>query len=241
MIWEIFTQKKAWKDLLDEIKWNAKLFSEELCDRNRLPEMEKSIPPQIVSIIVSCLKTNGDDRPSFAQLVDRLISAQIEYFLQQDEVAVAFWKNHWIKNNWDSNNKVSWDRFKDSLKSFLKMPDSSDTSEAEVWDTLNRRLVTDEGHVTLSSLERVICWFGPLKSQDDTIFTRIQKYFSTPGIHFRDTITSNVTEKILENEALGTYFIRLNEGGKFSTTEAPWTLSLHTKKENCKTSSNSSC
>jgi serine/threonine protein kinase len=136
MIWEIFTQKKAWKDLLDEIQWNAKLFSEELCDRARLPEMEKSIPPHIVPIIVSCLKTNGDDRPSFSQLVDRLISAQIEYFLHKDEVAIAFWKNHWIKNNWDSNNKVSWDKFQDALKSFLKMTENSDV---DVWNTLKAR------------------------------------------------------------------------------------------------------
>jgi serine/threonine protein kinase len=229
MIWEIFTQKKAWKDLLDEIQWNAKLFSEELCDRARLPEMEKSIPPQIVPIIVSCLKTNGDDRPSFSQLVDRLISAQIDYFLHKDEVAIAFWKNHWIKNNWDSNNKVSWDKFQDAIKSFLKMTENSDV---DVWNTLKARLVTDEGHVTLSSLEKVICWFGPIKSQDgDTIFQRIQKYFATPGIHFRGPITSSVTESLLQNQDPGTFFIRLNEGGNVSNTEAPWTLSIHTKKK----------
>jgi len=108
----------------------------------------------------------------------------------------------------------------------------TENSDVDVWNTLKARLVTDEGHVTLSSLEKVICWFGPIKSQDgDTIFQRIQKYFGTPGIHFRGPITSSVTESLLQNQDPGTFFIRLNEGGNVSSTEAPWTLSIHTKKK----------
>jgi len=229
MMWEIFTQKKAWKDLLDEINWNAKLFSEELCDRARLPDMDKTIPPQIQPIIVSCLKTKGEDRPSFAVLVDQLINAQIEYFLQRDPVAVSFWKNHWLKNQWESNNKVSWPKFHEALKSFLKLPDSVENNL--IWDTLKNRLVQkEEDHVTLASVEKVICWFGPLKVENETIFQRIMRFMSTSGFHFQGTMTSANTEALLESCDPGTFFVRLNEGGNVSITEAPWTLSVKKPK-----------
>jgi len=214
---------------MDEINWNAKLFSEELCDRARLPDMT-GVPSQLQPIIVSCLKTKGEDRPSFAVLVDQLINAQIEYFLHRDPVAVTFWKNHWLKNQWESNNKVSWPKFQESLKSFLKLGDTMENNM--IWDLLKPRLVgKEEDHVTLPSLEKVICWFGPLKTENETIFTRIMRFMSTSGFHFQGTMTSPNTEALLDTCDPGTFLVRLNEGGNVSIMEAPWTLSVVKKQK----------
>jgi len=229
MLWEIFTGKKAWKDFLDEVQWNASVFSDELCNKGKLPVMEKSIPPQIQAVIVSCLKTESADRPTFSELVDRLINAQIDYFLNIDPAAANFWKTHWLKYKWEGNNKVSWEKFQAGLKSFLGIQSDTDP----VWNTLKERLVTDDAHVTLSTLERALLWFGALKSPDgETIFSRIQKYITSPGFHFaQGSISALVTEQMLSNEPTGSFFIRLNEGHNSPVKEAPWTLSVKIKKE----------
>jgi len=230
MLWEIFTQKKAWKDFLDEIQWNASVFSDELCNKGKLPDMH-NIPKQIQDVIVLCLKTESKHRPSFAELVDLLINAQIDYFLMSDPSAKHFWQTHWVKYKWDAYNKVSWEKFHSGLKTYLQIP----TDEDSVWTVLKERLLTKDGHVTLSTLNNVLLWFGPFGNPangSDTIYTRIKKYITEPGFHFATGfIKANLTEQMLSKELSGSFFVRLNDGSNVPVKEAPWTLSVKIKSE----------
>jgi len=228
MLWEIFTEKKAWQDFLDEIGWNAAQFSDELCNKGRLPPMDKYIPGPIQPILVDCLKTKGDDRPSFAELVDRLTVAMIEYSLAHDPIANAFWQTSWVKNMWDGPNKVEWTKFKNSLKAFLNIDDTH-----SMWDVLQSRvtLSSDDPTVTLSTFEKVLFWFGPMKTEDgENIMSRMEKLLTTDGFHFRVILAAQTAVNALNNEDPGTFLLRLNEGTSLPTREAPWTLSVKGRK-----------
>jgi len=224
-------QEKAWEDFVKEIKGNPTVYSDEICNKGRLPPMEgKPIPKQIKPIIVSCLANKPEDRPSFSELVDRLIDATISYFLEIDPHSVQFWKAH--KSIWDSYNKTEFEKFKKAFKTYLNIEDSDEHSHRITWNLLKERLVQRDGHVTLASFEKVLYWFGPLKSDDgDNLFTRLRKFITTNGFSFQINVTGQSADKMLLHEDRGSFFIRLNEGGNCPIKEAPWTLSVKTKKK----------
>jgi len=233
MLWEIFTQKVAWKEFLDSISWNADQFSDALCNKGQLPDMDDKIPSQIRDIITSCLKTNRQERPSFAVLVDQLIEAQINYFLNTsiDERTNLFWKRHWIKDKWEAFNKVSWEKFYPAFKNLTHVEGNMPSDDAPIMKFIKGKLTTPDNHVTLVTLEKVILWFGPLVSENggNNIYSQIKKFEDTEGFRIDDT-SSDLAKQLLEKEPEGTFLIRLNLGTSEPVKDAPWTISVKKKE-----------
>jgi len=233
MLWEIFTQKVAWKDFLDSVGWNADQFSDALCNKGQLPDMDDKIPSQIRDIITSCLKTNRQERPSFAVLVDQLIVAQINYFLNTsiDERTNSFWKRHWMKDKWEAFNKVSWEKFYPTFKDLTHISGKIPSDDEPIMKFIKSKLTTPDNHVTLVTLEKLILWFGPLVSQngDTNIYSQIKKFEETAGFRIDDT-SSDLAKQLLEKEPEGTFLIRLNLGASEPVRDAPWTISVKKKE-----------
>jgi len=136
----------------------------------------------------------------------------------------------WVKYKWDAYFKVSWEKFHSGLKAYLQIPSDEDN----VWTVLKERLLTKDGHVTLSTLNNVLLWFGPFGTPgtSDTIYTRIKKYITEPGFHFATGfVKANLTEQMLSKELSGSFFFRLNDGTTVPVKEAPWTLSVKIKAD----------
>lgn len=185
-------------------------------------------PESVRKLIEDCWDADPDRRYSFAYISKMLSRAKTTLMIPHPQ-ARRFWRSC------IDADEIGLELFFAELVHYLGLEDE-DSALCNIALEIMQMLFGET--LTIENFGLIICWFGPLETDDDNLLNRIHDYAKHP--YFYDYISSKKARALLNGEKtgklilygliLGTFLVRLNKGSfEKPTSQEPYRISVVVK------------
>eukprot|EP01100_Stratorugosa_tubuloviscum_P013771 TRINITY_DN708_c0_g3_i1.p1 TRINITY_DN708_c0_g3~~TRINITY_DN708_c0_g3_i1.p1 ORF type:complete len:542 (+),score=245.95 TRINITY_DN708_c0_g3_i1:107-1732(+) len=232
VLWEIVTQQTPFPDIT-----TYPILKRSICIDRIRPPVGPQILPSLRSLIEDCWAPLPANRPSFAQIIQRLDIAMIDCAIQ-DDLGRQIWRSNFL-----GQEIVDWDnQFKERFATFLRLqapPRPSLTilaappTQEIQWNCLREIFGQKDNDPSLKNppmvvqierFGRMVELFGPLTRSTGSTPTFVDNIVTLlRQLWFHGDISTNQAQALLTKEKKGTFLVR------FSSSQAGFTISKITK------------